>query len=66
MGITEILKRILFSANKIKRSEYFSKQSTQLIIAAHNCHIEDIGKKLSILYGMYASTIYYKINLKKP
>ena len=39
MGITEILWRIwLFSANKIKSSESFSKQPTQLIIAAHNCH----------------------------
>ena len=28
----------LFSANKIKSSESFSKQPTQLIIAAHNCH----------------------------
>ena len=33
MGITEILRRIwLFSANKIKSSESFSKQSTQLIV----------------------------------
>ena len=46
MGITEILKRIwLFSANKIKSLELFSKITnsthrwTQLIIAAHNCHI---------------------------
>ena len=32
VGITEILRRIwLFSANKIKSSESFSKQSTQLI-----------------------------------
>ena len=43
MGITEILRRIwLFSANKTKSSESFSKQPThsrtQLIIAAHNCH----------------------------
>ena len=43
MEITEFSKRIwLFSANKIKSSEYFSKQPTQLIaeliIAAHNCH----------------------------
>ena len=40
MGITEILRRIwLFSANKIKSSESFCKQPTQLIvelIAAHN------------------------------
>ena len=37
MGITEILRRIwLFSANKIKRSESFSKQATQLIVNALN------------------------------
>ena len=40
MGITEILRWIwLFSAYKIKSSESFSKQLTQLIILAHNCHI---------------------------
>ena len=39
MGITEILRNIcLFSAKKIKSSESFSKQPTQLIIVAHNCH----------------------------
>ena len=39
MRITEILRRIwLFSANKIKSSESFSNQPTQLIIASHNCH----------------------------
>ena len=39
MVITEILRRIwLFSANKIESSESFSKQPTQLIIAAHDCH----------------------------
>ena len=33
MGITEILRRIwLFSANKVKSSESFSKQPTQLIV----------------------------------
>ena len=38
MGITEIFRRIwLFSANKIKSSELFSKQTAQLIMAAHNC-----------------------------
>ena len=43
MGITEILKRIwLFSANKIKSSESFSKQPTQLIIAVHDCHISSL------------------------
>ena len=39
MRITEILRRIwVFSANKTKSSESFSKQPTQLIIQAHNCH----------------------------
>ena len=39
MGITEIWRRIwLFSVNKTKTSESFSKQPTQLIIMAHNCH----------------------------
>ena len=33
MGITEVLRRIrLFSENKIKSSESFSKQPTQLIV----------------------------------
>ena len=33
MGITEILRKIwLFSANKLKSSESFSKQPTQLIV----------------------------------
>ena len=41
MGITEILRRIwLYSANNINSSESFGKQPTQLIIAAHNCHID--------------------------
>ena len=44
MGITEIVIRIwLFSAKKIKSSEYFSKQPikliVELIIAAHIFHI---------------------------
>ena len=40
VGIPESLRRIwLFSANKINSSESFSKQPTQLIIAAHNCHV---------------------------
>ena len=39
MEITEILRKIwLFSANKIKSSESGSKQPSQLIIAAHDCH----------------------------
>ena len=40
IGIAEILRKIwLYTTNKIKSSESFSKQPTQLIIAAHNCHI---------------------------
>ena len=38
MELTYILRR-LFSANKVKSSEFISKQPTQLIIAAPNCHI---------------------------
>ena len=49
MGIIEILRRLwLFSANKIKSSESGSKQLTQLIIAAHNCHKN--GSKLQGLF----------------
>ena len=52
MGITEILSRIwLFSANKIKSSESFNKQPSQLIIAANNYHnaslyLEDATKEV--------------------
>ena len=39
--MTEILRRIwLFYGNKLKSSVSFSKQPTQLIIAAHNCDTE--------------------------
>ena len=39
MGSRNFERRIwLFSANKIESSESGSKQPTQLIIAAHNCH----------------------------
>ena len=39
MEITEILRRVwLFAAFKIKSSESFRKQPTQLIIAANDCH----------------------------
>ena len=48
MGITEILGRIkLFSENKIKGSESFSKQPTQLIIAADNWLKKVEGKILN-------------------
>ena len=49
MGITEILRRIwLFSANKIKSSESFNKQPTQLIIKLNSSlrqlsHLETLG-----------------------
>ena len=50
MGITEILRRIwLFSANNIKISESFSKQPTQLIIAAHDCHIDYLFYNIEFL-----------------
>ena len=50
MGITEILRRIwLFSANKIKSSESFSKQPNQLIIVAHNCHTSSTSIDGSIM-----------------
>ena len=50
MGVTEILRRIwLFSENKIKSSESFSEQPTQLIIAAHNCHKV---LSLTVKYGL--------------
>ena len=39
MEITKILRRIwLFSTNKVKSYESVSKQPTQLIITAHDCH----------------------------
>ena len=44
MGITEILRRIwLFCENKIKSSEFFSKQLTQLIVKLNSSlqHIKD-------------------------
>ena len=49
MGITEILRGIwLFSAI----SESFSKQLTQLIIAAHNCHTKLKSSKV-LLSNVY-------------
>ena len=50
MGITEILRRIwLYSANNINSSESFGKQPTQLIIAAHNCHIDYLFYNIEVL-----------------
>ena len=44
MGITEILRRIwLFSANKIKSSEFFSKQPSQLIIKLNSSLLQKLG-----------------------
>ena len=46
MGITEILRRIwLFFANKIKSSESFSKQPTQLIVELNSSLWHIIGTK---------------------
>jgi hypothetical protein len=42
----KILGKTEISANKTKISESFSKQPTQLIIAAHNCHTDS---KITIL-----------------
>ena len=56
MGITEILIRILlFSANNIKSSESFSKQPTQIIIAAHNCHIDNLYYNIKLLKQFLSS-----------
>ena len=56
MGRTENWRRIcLFSANKIKSSESFSKQPTQLIIEAHNLHNGDLN--LSIGAGFSVNNI---------
>ena len=69
MGITEILRRIwLFSANKTKISKNVSKQPTQLIIAAHNCHIghsEGVNTilKTNCMYLSYGETECYFIEM---
>ena len=44
MGITEILRRIwLFSANKVKSSESFSEQPTQLIVELDSSLWQKLG-----------------------
>ena len=63
MRITEILRRIrLFSANKIKSSEYFSKQPTQLIVELNNSSLRHIivtkGKTNNEIEGTAISNIY--------
>ena len=63
MGITEILRRIcLFSANKIKSSEYFSKQPTQLIVELNNSSLRHIivtkGKTNNEIEGTVKCNIY--------
>ena len=56
MGVTEILIRIwLFSANNIKSSESFSKQPTEIIIAAHNCHIDYLYYNIKLLKQFLSS-----------
>ena len=62
MGITEILSRVwLFSANKIKSSESFSKQPTQLIIAADNWLIrltKIFDNNFSAIFGQLSNCHY--------
>ena len=59
MGITETLRRIwLFSANKIKSSEYFSKQPTELIIAEHNCHTNSVAAAVTVVWPSCLAKIY--------
>ena len=49
MGITEILRRIwLFSARKIKTSESFSKQPTQLIVELNLSLRQKLGTDIII------------------
>ena len=68
MGITEILRRIwLFSVNKIKRSESFSKQPTQLIVELNSSlrHII-VPKVLSQHFDYKTPEIYWFIGAKIP
>ena len=70
MGITEILRRIwLFSANKIKSSESFIKQPTQLIIEL-NLSLRQIivtivgglmgrSEKVDVIYEWSLTRMYY-------
>ena len=56
MAIREILRRIwLFSANKMKISESVSKQPTQLIIVAHNCHIRFLPFRSDVSKGSFGN-----------
>ena len=63
MGITGISKRIwLFSANKIKSSESFSKQPTQLILELNSSLRHIIvtkGKTNNEIEGTVISNIYH-------
>ena len=68
MGITEILRRVwLFSANKIKSSETFSKQPTQLIVELNSSlrHII-VPKVLSQHFDYKTPEIYWFIGAKIP
>ena len=52
MGITEILRRIwLFSANKIKSSESFSKQPTVIIVELNSSLRQIIDSIVSRIMG---------------
>ena len=61
LGITEILRRIwLFSANKIKSSEYFSKELTQLIVEL-NSSLQHIIATLGFSLKNQCQISYLKI-----
>ena len=65
MRITEILKKIwLFSANKRKSSESISKQPTQLIIAAHNCHIYFL-QTVKIHYSCFINILFHQEQVRE-
>ena len=51
MNKKKLSKSWLFSANKTKSSESFSKQPAQLIIAAHNCH-KNVSSNLEVGYQL--------------
>ena len=67
MGITEILRRIwLFSANKIKSSESFSKQPTQLIVELNSSLQHVIVTKYTCEnpFQVNPTTLYVNPNIK--
>ena len=74
MGITEILRRIrLFSANKIKSSEFVSKQPTQFIVELNSPLRQTLGTirtiasiNVGVFYMQCAQTnVKFQISLKE-